>query len=86
MDFYFKVCPRCQGDLCLADGKNVGGEYAKCLQCCRIEVKVLESEERVTSRHGLRSKSAVARTITNALVAPFAIGCAATTFYRLNRN
>ena len=86
MNFYFKACPRCQGDLHLADDKKVGCEYAKCLQCGRIEVTVLEREELVTSRHGLRSSSGGPLTITNALVAPFAIGFAATTFYGRNRN
>ena len=32
--FYFKACPRCQGDMYLDE--DMYGSYRKCLQCGRI--------------------------------------------------
>ena len=45
--FYFKACPKCQGDLTLE--KDAYGEYKKCLQCgTLIDVRGLDIGDSLT--------------------------------------
>ncbi len=63
--FWFKACPKCQGDL--YGSKDIYGGYVACMQCSRYLTEAEETRLRDASSSSSVQPVAIAR--TEALVA-----------------
>ncbi|MBC8279584.1 MAG: hypothetical protein H8E48_02255 [Chloroflexi bacterium] len=59
--FYFKACPKCQGDLSLE--KDSYGSYFKCLQCGKF-TEVNEANDQRSVLHGSDSNEQAVKELT----------------------